>query len=246
MRLNITFAARIKLQKTFKRIYLQRMALKRFVIVAIICIIAGNKVFSQYRFEIGGHAGGTFYMGEANPTTLFSEVNPMYGAMVRYNANYRYAIKANVFKGSISGNIAADNPNIPGLDNDLSFQTDYLDMGVNLEYNFFPYTRQDEPRASALSPYIFAGAGFTYIPSGNMLFNFPFGLGVKYMITERMNIGAELGMRKLFADNVENNSDIDDPSNSNKSRFVNNDYYSNFSFFITFSLSNRTWHCKNL
>lgn len=246
MRLNITFAARIKLQKTFKRIYLQLMALKRFVILGIILIIAGNKVFSQYRLELGGHAGGTFYIGEANPTTLFSKVKPMYGAIVRYNTNYRYALKANVFKGSVSGDISADDPNIPGLDNDLSFETDYYDFGLNLEYNFFPYTRQDEPKASALSPYIFAGAGFTYIPSGDLIFNFPFGLGVKYMVSERVNIGAEFGMRKLFADNIENNNAIDDPANSNGSRFVNNDYYSNFSFFVTISLANRTWNCRNL
>lgn len=246
MRLNITFAARIKLQKTFKRISLQLMAIKRFVIVTIILLIAGHKVFSQYRFEIGGHAGGTSYIGEANPTTLFGDMNPMYGAIVRYNNNYRYAIKANIFKGSVSGDISADNPNIPGLDNDLSFQTDYFDFGVNLEYNFFPYTREDEPKASPLSPYIFAGLGATFIPSGDAIANFPFGLGVKYMVTERINIGAELGMRKLFADNVENNSGIDNPANSNQSRFVNNDYYTNLSFFITFSFANRTWQCANL
>lgn len=212
----------------------------------IIIILAGTKVFSQYRLEIGGHGGGNFYIGDANPTTLFSDMGAMYGAIVRYNTNYRYALKANVFKGSVSGNVSADNPNIPGLENDVSFQTDYYDIGFNVEFNFFPYTREDEPKASALSPYIFTGAGTTIIPSGDIIFNIPFGLGVKYMVAERLNIGAEFGMRKLFSDNLENRMVIDDPNESNESNFINNDYYSNISFFITFSLANRTWQCKNL
>ncbi len=213
-------------------------------IVALLAILfSGIRVNAQYRYEVGALVGGTFYMGDANPSRLFGDVSGLYGALARYNINYRTALKANVFKGTLAGSVDANSPDFPGVINDLTFATSFWEIGLNMEYNFFPYTRENEPKASPISPYIYAGAGVTL--ANSVAFNIPFGVGVKYLLTPRINVGAELGMRKLFTDNVEDIGELDDPDNVKGSVFINNDYYSTFGFFVTIGISKREWKCKN-
>lgn len=48
-------------------------------------------------------AGGAFYMGDANKNTIFKGMNPAVGAVFRYNINFRWALKANLMWGQVSG-----------------------------------------------------------------------------------------------------------------------------------------------
>ena len=50
-----------------------------------------------------GIAGGAFYMGDANKNTIFKGMNPAVGAVFRYNINFRWALKANLMWGQVSG-----------------------------------------------------------------------------------------------------------------------------------------------
>lgn len=212
--------------------------------IFLILILSGTKASSQYRFELGGFAGGTSYLGDANPTSLFDNMGSSYGGLIRYNINYRSSVKVNIFKGEVLGSISNNDPNFPNIENELTFSNNYLDIGFNYEFNFFPYTLSSEPNASAISPYIFGGFGLTYI--SEPMFNIPFGLGVKYLLNPKINIGVEMGVRKVFSDNLENETELNNPKQLNGSAFVNNDYYTSFGFFITIGISNRTWKCKNL
>ncbi len=218
------------------------MNLKLFMAMMAI-LFSGIHVNAQYRYEIGAFGGGSTYLGDANPNQIISDIETVLGAIGRYNINYRSSIKVNVFRGAISGSVEAGNPDLPGLDADRTFTTSYYDLGVNYEYNFFPYTRENEPNASPVTPYVFVGAGIT--SANEIMFNIPFGLGVKYLLTERINVGAELGMRKLFSDTSEGIPALDDPDDVSGSVMINNDYITTFGFFVTIGISKREWKCKN-
>ena len=72
----------------------------------IIILLAGTipTLWAQeYKYEIGGMAGGAFYMGDANKNTIFKGMNPAVGAVFRYNINFRWALKANLMWGQVSG-----------------------------------------------------------------------------------------------------------------------------------------------
>ena len=50
----------------------------------IIILLAGTipTLWAQeYKYEIGGMAGGAFYMGDANKNTIFKGMNPAVGAV---------------------------------------------------------------------------------------------------------------------------------------------------------------------
>lgn len=63
--------------------------------VLIIILFAGTVSAlraQEYKFEIGGMAGGAFYMGDTNKNTIFKGMNPAVGAVFRYNINFRWAL----------------------------------------------------------------------------------------------------------------------------------------------------------
>ena len=55
----------------------------------------------EYKMELGGGLGGSFYMGDANYTTPFKNIGIAGGFMARYIMNPRMAIKANLMAGRI-------------------------------------------------------------------------------------------------------------------------------------------------
>ena len=55
------------------------------------------ETFSQeYKYEIGGIAGTSFYMGDANKTRPFLNPGLSGGALLRYNFTLHWALKASL------------------------------------------------------------------------------------------------------------------------------------------------------
>lgn len=74
--------------------------------VLILILLAGSFTglhAQEYKYEIGGMAGGAFYMGDANKNAFFKGMNPAVGAVFRYNPNFRWAFKGNLMWGQVSG-----------------------------------------------------------------------------------------------------------------------------------------------
>lgn len=73
--------------------------------ILILVLLAGCMTglhAQEYKYEIGGMAGGAFYMGDVNKNAFFKGLNPAFGAVFRYNANFRWAFKGNLMWGQVS------------------------------------------------------------------------------------------------------------------------------------------------
>ena len=215
--------------------------------LALLSGVAGQLYGQEYRFEIGGAGGASFYMGDANKTGLFKDVRPALGAVFRNNINFRWAVKSNLYWGQVAGSteeIAQTFPN--GLTK--SFSRNFLDLGSQAEFNFFPYSDKFAYMSTKrLSPYILAGLGLTMATGGEKAFfsvNMPLGLGVKYKIANRLNVGCEFTMRKLFGDSFDS-KDLNDPMGVNSSFFKNKDWYSTFLLSLTWDFGPRDKACMN-
>ena len=84
-----------------------------FLIFAISFSFVFTKA-QEYKYEIGGMAGGAFYMGDVNKSSLFKELNPAAGAVVRYNTNFRWALKGSLLWGKVSGSTDNTDNVFPG------------------------------------------------------------------------------------------------------------------------------------
>lgn len=200
----------------------------------------------EYKYEIGGMAGGAFYMGDANKTALFKGLNPGLGAVFRYNANFRIAFKGNLAWAKVTGSTK-------GLDNvfpdnlQTSFDRSLFELGGQFEFNFFPYSDKFAYlNTKRFSPYVLVGLGTTFAPGDDAFFslNMPMGVGVKYKLKNRLNLGCEFSVRKLFGDGLDN-KELDDPYEIGGSMFKNKDWYSFLMLSLTWDFGPRNRECNN-
>ena len=234
------------------------VALHKRLIVCILLIIGAlvqNSVFAQsseeYRLELGGAFGGSFYMGDANYTTPFKHIGVSGGVVARYILNQRMAIKGDLIAGRIAGDTRGFNNKYPGLEN-VNFKRAIFDLGAQFEYNFLPYgTGQGFRGGKRFTPYILGGMGFTYAPppaNGVFTVNFPIGAGVKYKLRERLNIGFEFTMRFSLSDKLDVTNkeglQLNDPFQIKGKGFKNKDSYSFAILFLTYDLFPKCKDCN--
>ncbi|MDR1556656.1 MAG: porin family protein [Tannerellaceae bacterium] len=206
----------------------------------------------EYKFEVGGMAGGAFYMGDVNKNTLFREMHPALGGVFRYNANFRWALKANLMWGQVSGSTSGVE-NVFPADAELSFSRNLFELGGQMEFNFFPYSdKYAYSNAKRLTPYVLLGLGATLAPGSGRTFaglNLPIGVGVKYKIKNRINLGCEFSVRKLFGDDLDvtddGNAMLDNPYQISGSSLKNKDWYSFLLLSVTWDFGLRCNPCNN-
>jgi len=179
-------------------------------------------------FEIGLLAGFSNYSGELAPFTIkstFAQTHPTFGGFVRYNINRFAAVNFSVNFANVSGNDALSTYPEDNARN-LSFKSNINEFALMGEFNipgFVPYGLE-----RVFSPYLFGGiAFFKYNPRAQLdgewyllqtlgtegqgmegrpapykLTNYaiPFGVGLKYAITDVLNVGLSLGTRYTFTD----------------------------------------------
>ncbi len=180
---------------------------------------------SQY-LEAGVLVGGANYMGDISPDGLeATEYNLAFGLFTRYYLNRFVAFKGSLLQGTITGS-DANNTQISGLrERNLSFRTEIVELSVTNEFHITPFDIRDEKIAV---PYVFAGfTVFHYNPQAQFKGNWydlqplgtegqgfnssvkkysrmsvaiPFGFGFKWSISNRVNLGVEIGARKTITD----------------------------------------------
>jgi hypothetical protein len=201
------------------------------------------KASSQRNANLGVFAGTSYYMGDINPNRHFYRPSVSLGALYRYNLNTRYAIRINAYYANLSGN-DLDFPERLNPDRPLSpanFSTSLIDFGLQVEFNFLPYT----PNIGkwAYTPYISTGIAAALIMGSDVdatnSLSIPFGAGVKLNLTSRISTGAELSFRKSFSDRIDG---LENPSGTH-SFMHNNDWYSFLGVFITFKFFNFATDC---
>ncbi|MDR2628198.1 MAG: porin family protein [Dysgonamonadaceae bacterium] len=222
----------------------------RFFILTLISMFAGaTTVAQEYHYEIGGMAGLSMYMGDANKKDISQGWHPALGAVFRKNMNFRWALKADLLMGSVSGDTRNMNNAYPEGQT-AAFRRNLYELGGQLEFNFMPYSDKFVYlQTSRISPYLFAGLGLT-CASGDDFFagmNFPVGVGVKYKIMNRVNLGLEYSFRKLFADDFDapskNGLRLDNPYQIGGNLLKNRDWYSILMFTVTWDFGPNDRKC---
>jgi hypothetical protein len=205
----------------------------------------------EYRMELGGAIGTSFYLGDVNKT-WYGHAG-MAGAVVgRYLLNPHMAIKGMLSYGSIAGKsrnmkqFYPDDPESGAASPEArvyNFNSSVTDFSVTYEYNFWGYSRyssyQDYKR---LTPYIQLGLGVTYGQAGkSFTANFPIGVGVKYKLRERLNIGLDWSMHFSLSDKLDG---LTRPYGIATSGFKNKDHYSFTMIYLTYDLFPKCVNCN--
>lgn len=231
-----------------------------YVIILFLALpLASSAQDLEYELELGGGLGTCFYTGDVN-SVPFRHPSLMGGAVVRRNLNPRMVIKGDLAFGHIYGDSEGffipinANSLTPegGVPTTVSFKRNLLDLGAQFEMNFWGYGLEGGYKGhSAITPYATMGAGFTLAFGGpaDLSLNVPVGLGVKYKVRPRVNVGAEWTMRFTTSDKLDvsnkETAQLNQPYGIQSVGFKNKDCYSFLMFFLTYDLCPKYRKCNN-
>ncbi|GHS91180.1 hypothetical protein FACS1894174_02590 [Bacteroidia bacterium] len=227
--------------------------LRVFWIQFFLCLITcATAVAQEYKYEAGGMVGASMYMGDANQSDFFQGLHPSVGAVFRKNLDFRWAVKADLLMGKVSGD-TKNTKNVFPENAQASFSRNFYELGGQMEFNFLPYSDKFAYLGtSKITPYVFAGLGLTFAPGDNQSFfglNLPLGVGVKYKIKNRINLGLEYGVRKLFQDDFDapdsEGFNLDNPYKMPANWAKNKDWYSVLMFTVTWDFGPNNKKCAN-
>ena len=202
--------------------------MKKIILVfaAVWITVSGN---AQVTADIGIWGGSSICFGDMDETNPAQPLSLNFGGYFRYNFNSRVGLRAMFLTGKF-----ADEGKIEG--EDWIFNKPVQDLSLQIEVNYLKYILGE--KKTPYSAYVTAGIGvasFKYIlivpddfatlskfnPQHNkgtggtnginervVTPTFPFGIGFKYNIGQRLGVGIEYQMRKMFSDKLDN---LDDP-----------------------------------
>lgn len=197
----------------------------------------------SYRFDIGGQLGMSGYAGDAS-SNIFSHPGFAAGASFRYLPDVRWAIRTVFNVMGLSGDTKGMDDVLPGGAN-YSFKSTVYDLGGRVEFNFLPYgIGETYKQLKRISPYLAVGVGVSLASCEGQTavgFNIPMAFGVKYKLRERLNLGLEFSITKVFNDHMD--GVLADLHQIQTSFVRNTDWYSDISISLTYEFGKRCSTC---
>lgn len=223
-----------------------RLNILTLLTAALFILLSGRAVAQEapYKFDFGAQIGMSGYLGDANGSNIFKHPGFSGGVSFRYLPNVRYAVRGVFNTMSLSGNTADFDNVLPG-NAEYSFKSQVYELGGRFEFNFFPYgIGETYKRLRRWTPYLTVGLGVTLSTCDGQSYvapNIPMGFGFKYKLKERLNLGIEFTMTKVFGDHVD--GELSDLYQIQSSFLKNTDWYSNIAVSLTYEFGKRCSTC---
>lgn len=201
--------------------------------------------------EIGLFAGGANYIGDVGPTTYIAPKKVALGLVYKWNRSPRHAYRFSATYGKL---VATDyKSDVSGRQQrGYTFQNSIKEVSAGLEFNFFDFNlHEDELK---ITPYVHSGLsyfmyneqyvlnGVTYSQDSKGSLAIPMTVGIKTNISRFLVLGAEVGARYTFTDNLDG-SNHPDRQNLAFGNLESNDWYVFTGFTLTYTFGNKPCYC---
>lgn len=205
---------------------LLRFMKKYFVVMLLLTALHSN----AQMYEIGAFAGGANIISDVGRTNFIRPSDIALGGLFKWNASKRYAWRASVIYGKLQ---ADDTQSSISSRKQRGFVVgnSILEASAGLEFNFVEYNLHK--LGPAFTPYLYTGItyfryDYNYFNAGQLVdanqrdgsFAVPMTVGLKLRVGQQFIIGAEVGARYTFTDNL----DASNPSKSNISQQLDVDF----------------------
>ncbi|MDT0605599.1 DUF6089 family protein [Croceitalea rosinachiae] len=193
--------------------------------ICIVAFLLAISTLNAQTYEIGLFAGGANNIGDVGRTNFILPSGAAYGALFKWNKSKRYAFRASILRG----NFKADDTksSMPSRQQrGYLVENSVLEYSLGLEFNFVEYNLHK--LGPAFTPYLYTGLtyfryDFNYIDALQVQdinqkdgsFAIPMTVGAKYRLSQVLILGAEIGARYTFTDNL----DASNPEGSNFEQF---------------------------
>lgn len=185
---------------------------KKLVVLFMICCVGLVKAQNT---DIGLLVGGSYYYGDVVNSLDVKSIGPSFGGFIRYRLGQRLALRA--FGGYAK--VQGDDQNSTSdwqINRNWNFESTIIEGSLIAEFNLKADRNKGRRFANPLIPYVFAGIGFfTFDPKTNLngtlistaplklsgisystsAICVPVGLGFRYYVAKKFQLGFEMGMR---------------------------------------------------
>lgn len=196
--------------------------------LSFVCVFLSISIFSFAQFHLGVFGGIGNYQGDLINSAYVGKLTRV---AVGLTGEYELSSKLSLRGGFTFAQIAGDdqyntkdylklrNINFESNITELSLMAQYYTFGFENRrwspyvfggvavYHFNPYILTTDDEKIFLKPLSTEGQGMTGYPESKPYsltqFALPFGAGVKFALSDNVRIGAEVGLRKLFTDHLD-------------------------------------------
>jgi hypothetical protein len=204
--------------------------MRKILAVLAICLPSALLAQDGYRQEgeFGIGIGGAHYFGDLNTRAHLNRPKPAATAFFRKNFGNYIALRVGASFAQLGYSDAYNKENLTMRQRNLSFNSNVWELGVQGDFNFYRFMPGNPD--FRFSPYVTLGVGlfnydpYAYLndekfylrplgtegqgdtsyrdrkPYNSMAFSIPFGVGIKYSINERINVGFEIVHRFTTTD----------------------------------------------
>lgn len=230
---------------TCRAVSMRRTVMGLLFLLCAVCGMAQED--DMYKMEIGAGLGLVSYEGDFNGS-ITKGAQPGASLLLRRVFNPYMDLRLNLMYGKLKGSSEKQDTYYPDFQQEkYDFSNTLIDASLTYEYNFWPYgTGRDYRGAQKLTPFIFLGIGATYVKTeqkGVFTGNLPLGVGVKYKIGKRVNLGVEWAIHFSLSDELDG---VKDPYMIKSSgMFKNTDCYSALQLTLTYSFMQKCRTCNS-
>lgn len=216
-----------------------------WMFLVLCCVATAKGQTATFKYDVGAQLGMSGYIGEANPSNIFKHPGFDGELSFRYVGDARWAVRTLFSTFGLSGNTAGMENVLPEAA-EYSFSSQVYTLEARGEFNFLPYgIGETYKRLRRWTPYVALGVGIAMAHTGGRNFaapTIPMGLGLKYKISERWNLGVEFTMTKAFNDNFDS-ADLSDLNHIKVDFYKNTDWYSRLTVGISYEFGRRCETC---
>jgi len=205
--------------------------------------------------EIGVFLGGSNFVGDVGSTTYIAPEKLAIGILYKWNKSPRHSYRFSYTQSTVAGNDLDSEESGRNL-RGYSFKNDIKELSAGLEFNFFDFNLHDYH--TKVTPYIYSGLSFFLydqlyrnITNPNVMqkqngssFAIPIILGIKSNIAPQWVLGAEVGARYTFTDNIDGSNPNTNSANVLKfGNLNNNDWYVFSGITLTYTFGQKPCYC---
>ena len=227
----------------------------RYIILLLFSVIFSQQMQSQI-YEVGVFAGGSNFIGDVGATTYIAPNSLAIGGLFKWNRSPRHSWRLSVIYTDLDvKDSKADDPRRNSRD--YSFTKGLLEISAGMEFTFFDFDLHQ--LGSKSTPYLYTGLSFakhnnfffdstgkiTQEDTSSWAFGIPMALGFKTKISEHLILGAEIGARYTFSDEIDGSvPDFDNESSLAFGNTNSNDWYVFTGFTLTYTFGRRPCYCN--
>jgi hypothetical protein len=227
----------------------------RYLILFLFSVLFTPSAQSQI-YEIGVFGGGSNFIGDVGATNYIAPKDPAIGLLLKWNRSPRHSWRVSIIYADIAGeDKKSDDPR--RKERNYSFDNNLIEISAGMEFTFFDFNLHGTGHKS--TPYLYTGittakhdnyrfsqnGAYTSENTTSWAYGIPMVLGYKIALTNHFILGAEVGARYTFSDELDGS--VPDSQHLQSLSFGNinsNDWYVFSGFTLTYTFGQRPCYCN--